>query len=64
MEELGLYCGGAGVGWSVGGKRWWKAEGFGQLRGKQKGVGGFRVQGMKAKNPKGEIAVGERERPG
>ena len=71
MMAAGLLDGGVGSvlwrswGWLVcGGKRWWKAEGFGQLRGKQKGVGGFRVQGMKAKNPKGEVAAGERERPG
>jgi len=70
VMAAGLLDGGVGSvlwrswGWLVcGGKRWWKAEGFGQLRGKQKGVGGFRVQGMKAKNPKGEVAAGERERP-
>jgi hypothetical protein len=36
------------------GRRWWKAEVFGQLRGKRKKVGGFRVQGMKAKKSQKE----------
>jgi hypothetical protein len=69
VMAAGLLDGGAGSvlwrswGWLVyGGKRWWKAEGFGQLRGKQKGVGGFRVQGMKEKNPKGEAAATRRRR--
>jgi len=36
---------------------WWRAEGFGQLRGKRKGVRGFWVQGIKAKNPRRRLRL-------
>ena len=48
-----------------GGRRWWKAEVFGQLRGKRKKSRGFSGAGDEGKKIlKGEAVAGERERPG
>jgi hypothetical protein len=43
-----------------GGRRWWKAEVFGQLRGKRKKSRGFSGAGDEGKKiPKGEAAAGK-----